>query len=328
MAWPVLAAAGPQYKAREIQDPQGRTLYAHAISDGGLVAGRTHAKRFVGSAEAFVASRYGYEQEAILASRYSMAMGINVAGDVVGEHGAKPGFVQAFIRRHDESAIDLFDVDHTFSSGANGINRHGVVVGNVQPAGTDQPQAFAWRDGQVTMLGGLGGVYSNAYAVNDAETIVGTASIAGGLLRAFRYENGQMVMLPSIPAHPQAPGDVAYAINSLGEVAGSCAVRNSNRHACLWQGDQVVDLGTLTIGSSEAFGINGAGVVVGRADNGTGGRAAIVYRNGRMRDLNTITVLPPGVYLDVAIAVNDQGQIIAHGKGPNVRHSFVLEPIP
>ncbi|HJV70248.1 hypothetical protein [Ideonella sp.] len=325
LVWPVLAAAGPQYQAREIQDPQGRTLYAGAINADGLVAGRTNAKRFVGSAQAFVASRHGYEQEAILASRYSFAAGINVAGDVVGNHGAKPGFVQAFIRRHDESAIDLFDVDHTFSSGANAINHAGVVVGNVQPAGTDQPQAFAWHDGQVTLLGGLGGAYGNAHAINDAGTIVGTASIAGGLLRAFRYENGQMTMLSSITA--QDPGDVAYAISSIGVAAGSCAVRNSRRHACVWQGDEVIDLGTLSGGSSEAFGINGAGVLVGRADNGTGGKAAFVYRGGQMRDLNAITELPTGVYLDVAIAINDQGQILAHGKGPNMRHSFVLEPI-
>jgi probable HAF family extracellular repeat protein len=68
----------------------------------------------------------------------------------------------------------------------------------------------------VTYLGTLGGRESRAYAINQGGQIVGTAQNAGGVWRAFLWENGQMRDLGTTgPPHSEA-----VAINDQGVVTG------------------------------------------------------------------------------------------------------------
>lgn len=332
LAAPAMALAAPQYIAHEIQDPQGHSLYAFALNDHAQVVGRTNAKRYVRDAQAFFAGRHTYTSQAVFGGDFSFARAINNAGDIAGHYlRDKSDFrPRAFIQQRGQAPLELFADDAAWASEVSGINRQGMVVGTVQLTPTSNWQAFSWQGGQATLLvNAFGGVYSDAEAVNDSGVVVGTATDSVGFMHAFRHERGKMVALPSLLPYSSAPGDVAYAVNAAGDAVGSCAVVNFFRHACLWKDGGVTDLGVLPgAGWSQAFGINDAGVAVGRSDGDGRSVHAVIFRDGQVMDLDPLTTLPPGVHLDVAIAINKAGQIVAQGKDAKGRHSYWLEPVP
>jgi probable HAF family extracellular repeat protein len=87
------------------------------------------------------------------------------------------------------------------------------------------------------------------------------------------------------------------------------------------------DLNTLGGDASFAMGINRYGQVVGYSklsDNNTD-HAFIWSETTGMQDLNDLTPgLPEGVFLEIALAINDRGQIVGY-TSPN-HHAFLLTP--
>jgi len=75
---------------------------------------------------------------------------------------------------------------------------------------------------------------------------------------------------------------------------------------------------------SHAFGINAKGHVVGQP--------TFLYRDGTLFDLNQLIPQTAGWNLHTAFGINDKGQIVGFGAGPNsVRggsSAFLLTPIP
>ena len=98
-----------------------------------------------------------------------------------------------------------------------------------------------------------------------------------------------------------------HGINAAGmAVGGSGFVYGANRHAYLWQGDQMRDLGLLTGGDfSEAFGINDSGQVVGSSNTSDSMRAFIWSSSGGLQWLPML----PGTNASQAYAINAAGQI-------------------
>ncbi len=68
---------------------------------------------------------------------------------------------------------------------------------------------------------------------------------------------------------------------------------------------QIVDLGNLGGGTSEAFGLNDQGEVVGYSKTRKGADDAFVYKNGKMKSLGSL--LAGG---SMATGINDRGQIV------------------
>jgi len=123
----------------------------------------------------------------------SRAHAINNLGQVVGVSMPSPsssfggdavfwsgGTLTPFIQNEDPG--------HIVTSALNDL---GQVVGGLFT------NAFMWQDGVMTSLGPSGGTYSFAEGINNAGQIVGRSSIAQGPLRAFIFENGQMIDLNS-----------------------------------------------------------------------------------------------------------------------------------
>jgi probable HAF family extracellular repeat protein len=102
------------------------------------------------------------------------------------------------------------------------------------------------------------------------------------------------------------------------------------RHAFLYSGSTMTDLGTLGGQYSYAWGINDSGQVVGEAyTTGDAAIHAFLYSGSTMTDLNTMIDPNSGWILTDASAINDAGQIA--GKGMNSRyqnHAFLLTPVP
>src|SRR5262249_54415541 len=134
---------------------------------------------------------------------------------------------------------------------------------------------------------------------------------------------GVMTDLGTLPGGEESR---AFGINAAGQIVGDSALSGiTNRHAVLYSGGTVVDLGALANGESFAKGINSAGVVVGLSDVASGGRHGFIYRGGKMIDLNTL--VPAGVVIKNAVAINSAGQIAATGTvdGSN-DHALLLTP--
>jgi len=152
-------------------------------------------------------------------------------------------------------------------------------------------------------------------------------------------------------------GSFSYgmSINANNHVVGYSTVNNvdSRVHAFLSDGNAMKDLGTLAPSSSNrledqsfALGVNSADQVVGytylsAAPNANTDPAiqpgtspvwqvAFVWSQGVMKDLNTLIGSAAEKYhLSSAIAINDNGQIVASAlsKATGTRRAVLLKPI-
>src|SRR5207247_3774481 len=105
---------------------------------------------------------------------------------------------------------------------------------------------------------------------------------------------------------------------------------DDKNRAFLWEEDELTNLGVLPDGgdSSYATDINSAGQVVGLVEGyGDDGRVAFLWQNGTMIDLNTLIPADSGWTLLEAWAINDAGQIVGYGVGPDGQQVFLLTPV-
>jgi len=106
-------------------------------------------------------------------------------------------------------------------------------------------------------------------------------------------------------------GSQAYALNSLGQVAGISDVPgNATQHAFLYSGGRMIDLGTLSGRSiSCAYGINDSGQVVGSSYSVSNGAVvhdhAFLYSGSALVDLGTL-----GGGGSDAYGIDDSGRVV------------------
>jgi probable HAF family extracellular repeat protein len=158
----------------------------------------------------------------------------------------------------------------------------------------------------------------------NGAVVVGGAENAAGQRRAFRWENGVMQDLGTLPGGNQS---AAWGVSADGAVV----VGGSDGRAFRWTASGgMQDLGTLGGGSSWAYGVSADGaVVVGISD----GRAFRWTASGGMEDLNTTyaSLLTNGSVLSVAWAISPDGRYIV-GRGYNAAtgrtEAFLLDTVP
>jgi probable HAF family extracellular repeat protein len=240
----------------------------------------------------------------------SSANAINEIGAVVGGSNTSTA-VRAFRWTRNGGFDDLGSLPGDSASEAWGINRHNDVVGH--SSGPGGVQAVLWdRNGGIQGLGWLrDGDHSRAYGVNDSGDVVGTSGQAGSL-RAFVWTLGrQMEDLGALAGDDQS---AATAINNSGEVVGYSSGAQGERAFRWSRTGSMVELGTLPGGVfSRALAINEPGDVVGRSDSPLGVRAVIWTRTGQLQDLNTLIAASKNLVLIEAIAIDNQGVILAIG---------------
>lgn len=204
--------------------------------------------------------------------------------------------------------------------------------------------AFAWQQGVMTQLPGLGGNNSIGAGDNDLGQIVGWAEDnvydptcappSPGATQLLRFEatlwqrndrgNWQVRELPPYPGDPDG---AATAVNDLGQavgISGQCDVAigaYSAIHALLWENGKPIDLGNLGgHGWNTPGAINNHGVITGFA-NGPNDvidgqlqfrfLAFVWTKEQGMRSLGRL----PGVNgtpdaMSEATDINDEGQIV------------------
>ena len=160
--------------------------------------------------------------------------------------------------------LGTFDGDesHAFK-----INNSGDIIGTyLLPGGTSSNDVRALLfDGNTRIdLGSLpGGMHSEAADINDSGQIAGTTyigSVLDGDSRGFFYGDGTMRDIGTFGGPTQA-----HAINNLGQVVGESHL-GTRRHAFLYDGTVMHDLGTGVGVQSIAYDINDLGQVIGDID--------------------------------------------------------------
>lgn len=178
----------------------------------------------------------------VLGDAYSIAYGINDAGQVVGQHGDYY-FGNAFVW---SSANGVTDLGPGYASS---INASGVIAGQVRTIEDDRfhMRPAIWQNGNPTLLPYLGGDELNHYAadINDSGTVVGASMGPDAVMHAVIWRNGALTDLGTLQTGAYA---VATSINNQGQVVGGCGIG-----AFLWQNGQMTNLTQSVPHTSDAF---------------------------------------------------------------------------
>ena len=193
-------------------------------------------------------------------------------------------------------------------------------------------QTFIWEDGVMTDLGpSIGGVSNRGLAMNEEAAITGWWRRENGSERlAFVWQDGVTTDLGPIP---DGFSSEAQVINDRGDVAGwgkkfDEKLQEDVRHAFLWADGNMIDLGVLPGGNTESFavGVNDARQVIGTSSNFGAGGSWFIWEDGVMSDLDDL--VPPGINVGSAWAINDAGEIAGSARGPEGGHFVMALLIP
>lgn len=189
-------------------------------------------------------------------------------------------------------------------------------------------KSFIWREGQIIDVGASGSDYSRATAMNDLGEVVGVnddfiSQIQEG---AFKWQNGQMVMLPKVTL------PAVYAINNKGQIAGAQwnapSMNEEVSYGILWQDGHTTDIGSLPgKRSATPYSINEKGEVVGSAfDSGDpdvyNADRSFLWRNGSMIDLGNL-----GGKTSEALAINNNSQVVGSSETSQLDSDYSHTPI-
>ena len=223
---------------------------------------------------------------------------------------------------------DLGAFPGSTSTHPTGINTNSVVCGYAA-ASFVGCEAWIWRDGVMTELGGVGTAGTVAHDINELDQVVGYdytyefleicggESSVQGLTYGRLWQNGSVIDLGELPGGIR--GTFAVGINNWGQVVGGShwtdCISMSATDSFLWQNGAMINIGNLPgSGTGWASGINDGGQVIGtsyfREDDRWNG---YLWQNGGM--INLGDVYPYGI--------NNLGQVVGHGGG--VGHGFLWE---
>jgi probable HAF family extracellular repeat protein len=258
-----------------------------------------------------------------LDTTFSVANGINAAGDLVGYYANAEGAVRAY-RYH----AGLVETIEPLAGGSMtlgyAINKQGDVVGyGDSPSGI---VAFIARRGEsAEALPTLGGAVTLACGINDAGQVAGWSLTSDGAQHAIRIDVGQTSPV-DIGAFTSAAASAGCAIDSDGRVGGQIQKANSAVHAFRYHDGAVQDLDTFNSLASNVESMAN-GVSVGYYADAAGGlRAFVSSDDAGSADLNTLADDAAGWVLSIAKGVNANGVIVGEGTFNGQPAVFRLTP--
>ena len=302
--------------SRDIGTLGGAATYAVGLNNVGQVTGRSTLPS--GFEHAFV-WRTGsgmIDLGTLPGAANSAASAINNLGVVAGISEGVPATPPHAFRW---SAADGMEDLGAFTAGvpsysnATALNDAGLITGNSDTAASDR-HAFAWtRARGLVDIDTFGSRDSSPVAVAAKGQVAGAFIVPGGgfLYHAFLWTRaGGMLDLGT------AGGTESFvlAMSPDAHVAGVIDFASGEQHAMSWtRSSGMVDLGTLGGMQSVAFSVNNNRQIVGLAADTSGENLAFVWTAKQgMVDLNKrLHHAPAGLRLDAALAISDNGSIVA-----------------
>ncbi|QAU23136.1 DUF3466 family protein [Dyella sp. M7H15-1] len=246
------------------------------------------------------------------------AFGINSSGQVVGTSlagGTKTPAAHAFLTSAPYAAANMQDLGALGSGSvavAYGVNDSGAVVGVSALKGLQGSHAFltvspygaAQRQDLYTLAGQAATVSSTAYAINNANQIVGASSWSTSnpnAQHAFVYQNGAMTDLNTLMPASQLNGGVlttAYAIDSNGDISGTGTLANGVTEGFIAAPFEITSIspnsGAANTSNLPAVTLTGDGFVGATSVNVTLGSSSTSVTNFSVSNNGTqISFVPP-----------------------------------
>src|SRR5438874_9246916 len=256
------ASASPSYEIVDLGTLGGDVSQATSLNDSDAVAGWSetadgfpHAFR-----HAFLWAHGTMQDLGTLGGCCSRADAVNLAGQVAGGSTTASGEWHAFLW----TAGQMQDLGPAFQDAeAFGyLNDAGEVAWTAGSLGAPG-HAMRWSGGAAQDLGTLGGAASLARGINQAGAVAGHSDAPTRAHQdAFLWTPATgMLDLGNLGDQMATAG-----LNARGEVVGQCIINPSSPsyRAWLWDGSQLVDLGSLSSLSAAGYGfrVNNRGQVL------------------------------------------------------------------
>lgn len=300
----------------------GESTEPVAINESGQVVGQTKSKPFLWTKDKGFRTIAGPMLS-------GSALDINDSGKVVGRRTLIPLKDEPFIWDPKKGTATLPLPPNAPNGRAMGINNSDQVVGWAGLHYYMDGTAVIWDGGSVSKIGPTG-PSSVAHDINDAGVVVGMEG-EYFLNEAFRWEKGKYEKLGTLY---RDGGSVAQSINSGGTIVGQSmhpffisGIFYASR-AFLLDQLKMKDTGFVScpideIGTATAYGINSLGQIVGKSgcihvyeDSISSSTRAAIYDplTRRWSYLQDLVKGYAGEILDVALAINNKGQIVGTGR--------------
>lgn len=254
--------------------------------------------------------------------RYTLASGVNDAGQIVGLSYQLYGPPQAFVDNGEGPVTITANIGNS-NTQAFAINQLGQIAGVATAANSFQ-HAFLYTNGQMADLGLLPGMlHSEASAMNDFGEVVGV-SWHGVIDHAFLFRNGTMIDLNTLlPENSGWTLEGATAINDAEQIVGygihngqgRAYLLSTNLASPLWKYNFTII--TDTVGSDPfRYGVASTPRAISQLHNQATGsftpscqcRASYMYRNGNLTtDASDYIPLFPGLGRALFNAVSSAG---------------------
>ncbi len=261
-------------------------------------------------------SHYTVQDLGTFGGELANALGINDAGDVVGQAEAPGFFTHAFVWS-DGVMTMIPGLSNGDSGRADGINELGHVVGSsmapMPGGGGFVGHAFFWSPatGTIDLTPGTSGT-SQAVAINDHGQIAGATHGPSGTARRWTVDSqGQVTSVPiALPGAPAGFGNEATDINDAGHVCGVGYNAAFQYRAWKWTGSgDAIELPTLGGVQSIAEGINDAGEICGTAQLPNNLHVPVKWMpDGSIVQLGLLPL--PNVFSSEGRAINNLGHVV------------------
>lgn len=334
---PAASALPPSVTVTELPVLGGIESSANAISDSGFVVGSIRL-----SNSNSVAFRY---RDGLLenlgnlgTTNHTQALGVNDAGDVVGEAANSSNFNGATQRgwillaaSPTQTLQHLSALGTTVLQGYD-LTNNGIVLGTADRGSSQGIYAYTWSQSgtnPVSQPPNIACTYAFGRGVNINGNVVGyiTANACTDHEPFFTTQN-VTILLPTLGGR----NSDAMDINDNNVIVGQSQTPDGKYRAVVWNFNQetqqwvITRLPTPFTTSSFALALNNNGDIVGYHILPSGRASACIWRDGLYYDLTAVSQ-SPGYRPTIATDINNNGQISAQGFTPaNQLRALVLNP--